>query len=164
MGGFDFDWRRIMIRNARYVHTNLIARDWESLAAFYESLFGCVRVPPERRYSGPSLDKGTGIKDSALCGVHLRLPGHGPVGPTLEIFSYSHSADSAPPAVNRPGLAHLAFEVPSVDEARKQVLAAGGNPVGEVVTLTTSEGKNVTWCYVTDPEGNIIELQSWERV
>jgi catechol-2,3-dioxygenase len=33
--------------------------------------------------------------------------------------------------------------------------------VGEVVTLTTAAGRRVTWCYVTDPEGNIIELQSW---
>jgi len=29
------------------------------------------------------------------------------------------------------------------------------------VTLTTAAGKRVTFCYVTDPEGNIIELQSW---
>jgi hypothetical protein len=33
--------------------------------------------------------------------------------------------------------------------------------VGEVVTLTTADGRRVTWCYVTDPEGNILELQSW---
>jgi hypothetical protein len=41
------------------------------------------------------------------------------------------------------------------------VLAAGGSAVGEVVTLTTSAGGRVTCCYVTDPEENIIELQSW---
>lgn len=38
---------------------------------------------------------------------------------------------------------------------------AGGAPVGEQVTLQTSDGRRVTWCYVTDPEGNIIELQTW---
>jgi len=150
-----------MIADARYAHTNLIARDWQSLAGFYESLFGCVRVPPERNYSGPALEAGTGVPGAVLCGVHLRLPGHGPEGPTLEIYRYSQLADSLPPAVNRPGLAHLAFEVPSVQEARQQVLAAGGKPVGETVTLTTATGRHVTWCYVTDPEGNIIELQSW---
>jgi catechol 2,3-dioxygenase-like lactoylglutathione lyase family enzyme len=63
--------------------------------------------------------------------------------------------------VNRPGFAHLAFEVDSVVDARRHVLAAGGRAVGEVVTLTTATGARVTWCYVTDPEGNIIELQSW---
>jgi catechol-2,3-dioxygenase len=40
------------------------------------------------------------------------------------------------------------------------VLAAGGRPVGEVVTLVNAAGKALTWVYVTDPEGNVIELQS----
>jgi len=30
-----------------------------------------------------------------------------------------------------------------------------------VVTLATADGQSVTWCYVTDPEGNAIELQAW---
>jgi hypothetical protein len=38
---------------ARYKYTNLIARDWQRLAQFYEDVFGCVRVPPERHLSGP---------------------------------------------------------------------------------------------------------------
>ena len=31
---------------------------------------------------------------------------------------------------------------------------------GEAVTLEAADGRRVT-CYVTDPEGNIVELQSW---
>jgi len=150
-----------MIQGATYVHTNLIARDWRALAAFYHSVFGCVVVPPERDYSGPALEAGTGIPGSTLRGVHLRLPGHGSEGPTLEVFHYSRLAEGPAPAVNRPGFGHIAFAVPSVPDARAEVLAAGGGPVGEVVTLTTSAGTRVTWCYMTDPEGNIIELQSW---
>jgi predicted enzyme related to lactoylglutathione lyase len=150
-----------MIPGARYVHTNLIARDWRSLAEFYTSLFGCVLVPPERDYSGASLEAGTGVRGSSLRGVHLRLPGHGQQGPTLEIYSYSRTLEGPQPAVNRPGFAHLAFEVASVADAQREVLAAGGKAVAEIVTLTTSAGTKVTWCYVTDPEGNIIELQSW---
>jgi predicted enzyme related to lactoylglutathione lyase len=150
-----------MIQGARYAHTNLIARDWRTLARFYESLFGCVPVPPERNYSGPVLEAGTGVPGAAVSGVHLRLPGHGTNGPTLEIYSYSRLTSGPAPSVNRPGLAHLAFEVASVDDARREVLAAGGKSIGEVVTLTTAVGTRVTWCYVTDPEGNIIELQSW---
>jgi predicted enzyme related to lactoylglutathione lyase len=46
-----------MVLEARYGHTNLIARDWRRLAEFYESVFGCAPVPPERRYSGPELDR-----------------------------------------------------------------------------------------------------------
>jgi len=39
-------------------------------------------------------------------------------------------------------------------------LSHGGSAVGEVVTVTVSPTARVTWCYVRDPEGNIVELQS----
>jgi predicted enzyme related to lactoylglutathione lyase len=94
--------------------------------------------------------------------MHLRLPGHGDEGPTLELFTYSGVSQRLTPRVNRPGYGHLAFQVDSVADARRKILAAGGGVVGNVVTLTTATGSRVTWCYVTDPEGNILELQSWE--
>jgi hypothetical protein len=43
------------------------------------------------------------------------------------------------------------------------VLAAGGSAVGAIVTTTIATGERITWCYVTDPEDNIIELQSVTR-
>jgi len=151
-----------MIAGARYVHTNLIARDWRRLAAFYESVLGCTPIPPERDYSGPVFDAGTGVNGARLTGMHLRLPGD-PSGPTLEIFNYSQLEHGPAPKVNRPGFSHIAFAVESVDAARAEFLAPGGAPVGDVVTLTTSAGATVTWCYVADPEGNIVELQRWNQ-
>ena len=56
---------------------------------------------------------------------------------------------------------HVAFTVPSVSDARREVMERGGLQVGEIVTLALSTGANVTWCYVRDPEGNLVELQSW---
>jgi predicted enzyme related to lactoylglutathione lyase len=150
-----------MIDGVRYGHTNLIARDWRALAAFYGQVFGCTPVPPERDYAGAALEAGTGVPGTTLKGVHLRLPGHGPEGPTLEIYTYSVAVEGPVPRVNRPGFGHIAFVVTSVADARSEVLASGGGAVGEVVTLTTASGGRVTWCYVTDPEGNIVELQSW---
>lgn len=146
---------------AKYVHTNLIARDWRKLAKFYTEVFGCSLVPPERDYQGEALDAGTGLKGVHLTGAHFRLPGYGEEGPTLEIYNYDQLEESPKPAVNRPGFGHLAFEVDDVQEARKLVKAGGGGIIGEIVTLTTKTGSKVTWCYMTDPEGNIIELQSW---
>jgi predicted enzyme related to lactoylglutathione lyase len=39
-----------MIQSPRYVHTNLIARDWRALAKFYTGVFGCEFVPPAGEY------------------------------------------------------------------------------------------------------------------
>jgi predicted enzyme related to lactoylglutathione lyase len=148
---------------ARYVHTNLIAEDWRKLAEFYTEVFGCVFIPPERDYRGAELDAGTGLKGAHLTGAHLRLPGCGAAGPTLEIYNYDRLDLPSRRAVNRPGFGHLAFEVDDVRKARQEVQSRGGGVVGEIVTLTTQIGTKVTWCYMTDPEGNILELQSWSK-
>jgi len=34
--------------NIRYVHTNLIAKDWRKLADFYIKVLGCKEKKPER--------------------------------------------------------------------------------------------------------------------
>jgi predicted enzyme related to lactoylglutathione lyase len=151
-----------LITGARFVHTNLVARDWRSLARFYAETFGCAILLPERDYSGHDLEAGTGVRGARLRGAHLRLPGYGEGGPTLEIFQYDPegTAEASPPA-NRPGFGHMAFTVPSVPEARREVVERGGSIHGEIVTLALSTGAKVTWCYVRDPEGNLVELQSW---
>lgn len=146
---------------ARYVHTNLIAENWQALAAFYEQIFGCIPVPPKRDFQGEKLEAGTGIPGVHLQGIHLLLPGYGEKGPTLEIFNYNILKNRGETVVNRPGFGHIAFSVDDVTAARKAVLQTGGQAIGEIVTLQVTGGAKVTWCYVTDPEGNIIELQSW---
>ena len=147
--------------DATFGHVNVIARDWRALARFYTEVFGCEFVPPERDISGPVLERGTGIAGAALTGAHLRLPGLGANGPTLEIYQFAAMPDEPTSAPNRPGFRHIAFAVPSVAAAREAVLAAGGGVVGEVVTTQTKDGRFVTWTYLTDPEGNILELQAW---
>jgi glyoxylase I family protein len=149
------------IKDARYVHTNLIAHDWRRLADFYERLFGCVPVPPHRDLSGEWLERGTGIADARLQGIHLRLPGHGPHGPTLEIFTYARTQAQELPVANRSGYGHLAFAVEDVGDAVAAVLEAGGTTVGESVSTTIEGRGQIQFAYVRDPEGNIIELQRW---
>ncbi len=147
--------------DARFGHVNLTAHDWRRLAAFYTDVFGCVLVPPERDIRGPHLDAATGIPDAHLTGAHLRLPGHGDAGPTLEIYAYDAKPAHPGPRVDRPGWGHIAFQVPDVPAALEAVQAAGGGQVGDVITTQTADGRRVTWVYATDPEGNIVELQAW---
>ena len=146
---------------ATFGHVNLTATDWRRLAAFYTDVFGCLVVPPERDISGPVLESATGVRGAHLRGAHLRLPGLGDTGPTLEIFSYEDPPDHPGPLVPRPGWGHIAFAVPDVPAAVQAVREAGGGQLGDVVTTTTADGRRLTWVYATDPEGNILELQSW---
>lgn len=148
-------------RGARYGHTNLIACDWKRLAAFYEQVFGCVPVPPARNQHGDWLERGTGVPGAHLEGVHLRLPGHGPDGPTLEVYTYSRTIPQAEPVANRAGYGHLAFGVDDVRQALDAVVEAGGKAVGEVVSTTVEGRGRIEFAYARDPEGNIIELQRW---
>lgn len=146
---------------AEYVHTNLIARDWRTLAEFYKRVFGCEVVPPPRHLSGPEIEAATGVIGAAIRGVHLRLPRRGEEGPTLEIFEYEPPGPDLEPLIHRRGFGHIAFRVPDVAAARREVLAAGGQHYGEIVSLPVSGAGVVTFVYVADPEGNVIELQSW---
>ena len=146
---------------ARYRHTNIVAADWRKLAGFYEHVFGCEPVSPPRDLSGAWLDRGTGVRDAHLTGVHLRLPGHGEDGPTLEIYAYAKSEPRPVVAANREGIAHLAFEVDDIVAAIRLVLGHGGSHVGAVTSSEVPGVGMLTFVYVSDPEGNIIELQSW---
>ena len=145
---------------SRYVHTNIIARDWKCLASFYEDVFDCEPVPPKRDLTGKLIDDLTNIEHAKIQGIHLTLPGYDEEGPLLEILQYNHPKKGIQ-AINRLGFAHIAFRVDDVESAKTEVLNAGGTAIGETVCLQIPQAGNVTVVYVTDPEGNIIELQRW---
>jgi catechol 2,3-dioxygenase-like lactoylglutathione lyase family enzyme len=147
---------------AKYKHTNIVARDWQVLSRFYCDVFGCVLVPPERNLAGEWLDKGTGVKNAAFAGAHLRLPVWRDRGPTLEIYQYRHNEPRSATAANREGIMHIAFEVDDVQKATEEVLKNGGSKVGEITSTEVKGVGFLTFVYVADPEGNIIELQTWE--
>jgi predicted enzyme related to lactoylglutathione lyase len=45
----------------KFVHVNLIARDWKLLSDFYQRVFDCEPVLPERDHKGDWIDAATGI-------------------------------------------------------------------------------------------------------
>ena len=145
----------------RYVHTNIIAKDSKKLIEFYKEVFQCKSIGETRDLRGEWLDDLTGIQNSHIVGEHLCLPGYKDDHPTLEIFSYD-SMEESTIAINKCGIAHLAFEVDDVEKTLELLLQKGGKQLGKVVKTEYDDGRKAVFVYATDCEGNIIELQSWK--
>ena len=146
----------------RFAHVNVVAQDWRRLAAFYETVFGCRPVPPERDQAGEWLDRAIDVAGAHLRGVHLLLPGGGDSGPTLEVYQYDVMTERPDIRANTPGFSHVAFAVDDVTETAAAVLAEGGSAIGDLTEREIAGAGRLTFQYVADPEGNIIELQRWE--
>jgi predicted enzyme related to lactoylglutathione lyase len=142
----------------RFAHVNVIAHDWRRLAGFYQTVFGCKPVPPERDQRGEWLDRVTGVPRTHIRGVHLRLPGG---SATLEVYSYEAAVERPNIGPNTPGFSHIAFVVDDLVGTARQVTEQGGGEVGDVGEVSIDAVGRLKLQYLTDPEGNIIELQQW---
>ena len=146
----------------RFAHTNMVSTDWKKLVEFYVNVFDCKVVPPIRNQSGSFLDKGTGLKNARLQGAHLALPGYDKNVPTLEIYQYETMVNRKHIAPDTRGFVHIAFEVEAVEEIVEKVLINGGERCGEITEKEIKGAGLITFIYVRDPEGNLIELQNWK--
>ncbi len=147
----------------RFAHTNIAAKNWKLLADFYIKVFACTVKPPERKLSGRWLDNATGLQDTVLEGVHLLLPGHGENGPTLEIFTYKDMKNLNPIMANHNGITHIAFEVQDVEQTFNHALENGAQSLGQLTRREVIGIGELTFVYFRDPEGNIVEIQSWKK-
>lgn len=146
----------------KFAHTNIIAKDWITLSNFYINVFGCKKASSEQNLSGEYLSKATNVEDASLKGIQLSLPGYEKGGPLLEIFQYDSNVEKDfPPTANREGYGHIAFHVDNVEEVQASIIEHGGKKFGEIVRKEFPKG-TLIFTYATDPEGNIIELMSWE--
>jgi glyoxylase I family protein len=155
--------QRELLKMFRYVHTNIIAKDASKLIDFYKTVFHCRSIDETRDLSGEWLDRLTGLSGVHIKGEHLLLPGYGEDHPTLEIFSYDTLKETVPAEINHPGIAHIAFEVDDVEATLSEIMKAGGSSVGELVTAKYPNSLEAVFVYARDPEGNILELQSWRK-
>lgn len=145
----------------KYSHTNLIARDVPRLISFYKNVLGCRSIGQTRDLSGAWVDLLTGIPNAHIFGEHLALPGFADDAPTLEIFGYDEVLPHTAPGVSASGFTHIAFAVDDVAKTLQRVLENGGGQVCGLVEKKYDDGRTITVVYATDPEGNILELQSW---
>jgi catechol 2,3-dioxygenase-like lactoylglutathione lyase family enzyme len=153
----------VNMKKIKFAHTNIIAVDWRKISRFYIEVFGCVPIGPARKLSGLNISEGTGVEAPSIEGLHLRLPGCGEEGPTLEVFQYKKSLAMPETYGNSRGLSHIAFEVDNVEEVCVKVVRAGGWMLGKLVRQEIEGVGLCTFIYVRDPERNIVEIQKWER-
>jgi predicted enzyme related to lactoylglutathione lyase len=145
----------------KFVHLNIISKDWKKLADFYIKVFDCKPIFPERNLSGKWLDDATAIQNVHISGIHLRLPGFEEGSPSLEIFQYDENIEQQDRKINTEGITHMAFRVEDVDYVLQEILNYGGSQIGNVTKNTIENIGTITFVYAADPEGNIIEIQNW---
>lgn len=149
--------------NIKYVHTNIIAKDWKKISKFYIDVFDCKPLYPERDLSGEWIEKLTNIDNVKVKGIHLSLPGYDN-GPTLEIFEYEpKNLNSNESMINKQGFGHIAFHVDVVEEVVEKLVEHGGKILGEIINKDYGEIGVLTAVYAQDPEGNFIEIQNWNK-
>ena len=145
----------------KYVHTNITASDWKKLSGFYIDVFDCKPLLPRRDQKGKWLDKGTGVNNAHIEGMHLQLPGFDETGPTLEIYEYSKIIRSERSHANKQGYGHIAFHTDKIEFVLKKALDKGASQVGEMSQQFIDGVGMLTFIYISDPEGYLIELQNW---
>jgi glyoxylase I family protein len=124
-------------------HAGLSVADLEASAAFYRRAFGFER---EVAFELPG-----GIR-----GLMMRLPSGG----RLELFEHPRSSGGLRPkspliALATRGYGHIAVGAPDIDAVFGRALAAGA---GEKVSPRPSPEPGVRFAFLTDPEGNLVEL------
>lgn len=130
---------------ARLDHVGVNVHDLAAQTAWYRRAFGLTPVF-EFRLEGPG-----------LTGVVLEHPS----GWRLELLARPGTKAPAPKApdpvsaVLTEGYGHFAVTTPQLDPAHARLLACGA---GEAVPPGPSPQPGVRMAWVTDPEGNLIEL------
>ena len=148
----------------KFVHANIVSKDLRALSKFYQDVFECVSACQPKEMSGDWVDRGTGVQNAKIKCVHLRLPGYDQDGPTLEIFEYDLVEDKQVPIANRLGFGHIAFLVDDVEATRRRILHSGGSDMGQLTEHEIPGTGKLTFVYMKDPEGNIIEIQKRDKM
>lgn len=143
---------------ARFSHVGLCVDDVDRAKAFYTAAFGFVEgrqlkiVNDQHDLLGVEGDYRLDSRFLRLDGLILELLGFD--GPVAE-------AASRPRPMYRPGFTHRSFNVDALDAATADVAAAGGRVLAETHTVFDLEGTKGEIVFVTDPEGNRIELMAF---
>ncbi|MEK6239374.1 MAG: VOC family protein [Planctomycetales bacterium] len=149
---------------ARLDHVNLVVDDLQAMTKFYQELLGW-EVKRSGTIGGDWISTLTGLDDASAEVVYLE----GPNGAGVELFTYLHPEGTRPSGIGDPhakGMRHAAFCVDRLDPLLASLTAAGAqfvSPIQQVPNTQVSyQGVRKRIVYFHDPEGNLMELCSYE--
>jgi catechol 2,3-dioxygenase-like lactoylglutathione lyase family enzyme len=135
-----------------FVHVGLVVENLGETVRFLTLLgFDCGKPAV---FSGEWIDRIIGLENAAVEVVMARGPDGGDMFEVVRFHSPSAGPEEPAPAVNRPGLRHIAFTVDDVRGVVDRVREAGWDTVGEIVNYEDM----FLLCYLRGPEGLIVEL------
>jgi glyoxylase I family protein len=141
-----------MVQLERLTHVGICVTDLERSLRFYRDLLG-FRYEHELHVEGEPADRLLG-----LAGVDLRAVYLSRDGVRIELLAFA-SPPGPPPSsrvMNAPGLTHLSFRVADVEATLAALRAAGARVLDD--TLIRMPARGAVACFVTDPDGQLIEL------
>lgn len=150
-------------------HVGITVPDIEQATEFFVRAFDAEPIydfpaSPQPRLGG-SGSSDSNLTDQATLGVRpgvrwvtsrmLRLGN----GPNIELFCFDDPDSREAATASDFGLQHLGLFVDDMDQAREQVVAAGGRALAGPSILSGPEGgEGNAWLYTLAPWGSIIEL------
>ena len=130
-------------------HVGLTVSDIERAVAFYETILGGSAVLSFRL----PLERVQALLRTTRCDVEGRVTWVVLPGAALELFWFAPGKPGGPVIWDRPGCTHFALAVTGIQEWHVRMLEHG------VVCLGRPRQHGDTWFfYITDPDGNHIEL------
>lgn len=130
-------------------HVSFTIGDIERSIAFY----GLLGFEAQRRYvvEGADAAEGTGTPGAR---IEIAWLGHNAGGPMLELLRYENKPAGRSAHNSEVGAAHICLEVEDVASGYADLQAAGV----PFVSAPHSDQYGVTWVYMRDPDGNVVEL------
>ena len=136
----------------QFSHVGQCVRDLETARAFYTGVLGFEEVM-DLDVGGSESAKLLRLPDPvAMRAVYLKRDGF-----VLELLAFSEPEPlpARPRPIIEPGLTHISVAVDDLDEACAAVVAHGGTVL--------DESRLPTAVFVTDPEGQMVELLAGDR-
>lgn len=136
-------------------HTGITVHSLERSLAFWQDILG-FEVAVRYSMSGEVVEQITGVPGGAIEFAILNIPG----GHQVELVEYTAPAhrEHLRPRPSDVGSLHLALYVENIQAVLRRVAAAGWQAAGTPQTMADGPAKGVTFVYMTDPDGTVVEL------